>query len=361
MKTEKIPFFKPCFDDLEKKALVQALSTPNNLRDYIDSFEQAFSIKFGFKYCLAVNSGTAALHLILLSMKLEKGDMIGVTNMVCPAVLNVIEQVNCIPIIFDVNDNDGNICIEALRHHPQLHKLKALIVVHFGGIPAQIKEIMAIINPLKILLIEDSAQALAAYLNKKMCGKFGKVSFFSFYANKHITTAEGGMIATNNKYFFKKIKRIYSPLFHSMYEINPTSAVLGTVQLEKVVSFLEERKKIANTYTRLFSDCTKIKLINIKREQSPSWHCFSIQFLFKKDNFLPFLKEINKKLIIYPEIVPIHRHKFYKEKYNLSDSQYPGTCAFYCNRILLPIYPGLNQRDTQYIATSILHELRKYA
>jgi|TARA_Y100000294_G_scaffold177367_1_gene202521 perosamine synthetase len=219
----------------------------------VNKFEKNFSKFLGIKYSAAFNSGTAALHSALNSLNLIKSDEVIVPAISFMSTATAVLHNGSIPIFCDVNLD--NYCMDPNDFARKITKnTKVVIPVHFAGSACNMDEIIKIAKRKKIFVIEDCAQAHGTKFNKKLVGTFGDISCFSFYATKHMTTGEGGMLCTNNKNFERnsKIFRNHGMVNrdeHQMlgynYRMNEISAQMGIEQLKKLN--IMNNKRISNS------------------------------------------------------------------------------------------------------------------
>jgi len=248
---------EPIIDDKEIDVAISVLKSGNYTSGkYVQKFEEMFAEYIGVKYAVAVNSGTAALHLSLLSLGLTKdrysnGEVI-VPPMTFFATISSVLNVGLIPNFVDTNYicNIDHTLIESNINENTL----AIIPVHFYGHPCNMNEIMKIANKYNLFVIEDCAQAHGASINNKKVGSYGITGCFSFFATKNMTTIEGGMITTDEKFIYEKAKKLRSHGMidrdtHSLlgynYRMNELSGAIGIEQLKKLDML--NKKRIENS------------------------------------------------------------------------------------------------------------------
>jgi perosamine synthetase len=375
MKRNLIPFFKPCLG-AEEEELVRLFfhQTFEEQVEWITKFENHFCEHYSFPAALAVSSGTAALHLALCALEIKKGDEIIVPDIMCPAVLNVIENVGAKPVFVDVQERFGNIDPEKIPSVVKPNKTKAIIVVHYGGHPASIQEVIKIGKKYHLFVIEDAAQALEAYKESKMCGTFADLAIFSFYANKHFTCAEGGMLVGKKTFIQKAREHLYQSrgLYRLPgtsfldYQIHPLLAAIATQQLKKSGQFLTERQYIAECYFSLLKSCSSSFLLpKPDTHTAPSWHQFGLQYKPKQAFCLKWRQQMithlkKQGVLLCLEMQPAHCFKFYAKKYGGKDRQFPNALRFSNSRLLLPIYPGLSVLELERIASGLVKTIREF-
>ena len=234
----------------------------------VKSFEKKFSKKIKQKYSVAVSNGTAALEIAIRSLNLKKNDEVIIPNFtIISNALAVIKQ-NAKPVLVDCDMKTWNIKLEDLEKNIT-KKTKAIIVTHIYSYSNDMDKIMKICKKNKIFLIEDAAEVIGLKYKNKYCGSFGDISTFSFYANKQLTTGEGGMISTSNLKLYKKCKTLRNLCFGSKqrfnhedigwnYRITNIQAALGISQLKRLDTVVKKKMYIGNYYYKRLSQNKKI-------------------------------------------------------------------------------------------------------
>lgn len=219
----------------------------------VEEFEKAFAKYCGAKYGVATNSGTAALHLTLASLGIGQGDEVITTPLSCVATTNPIIYLNAKPTFVDVEPNTLNIDVKLIEKQIT-PRTKAILPVHLFGHPVDLDPLCEIAEKHNLPVIEDAAQAHGAKYKGKKVGSFGHASCFSFYADKIITTVEGGMALTNNQEIAEKMRLLRSfgmdkrhkfvhPVLGYNYKMSDIHAAIGLVQLGKLDRYIEKRRK----------------------------------------------------------------------------------------------------------------------
>jgi len=352
-------------------------------------FEQLFTCFVGAKYACAVNSCTSALHLAIEAIGIKPGDRVLVPSLTFTASAEVLRYVGADPVFIDVEYRTGlvspSIIKSAIKTNPAV---KALILVHYGGqapvmTTADGEGIVDICRKNNIRIIEDAAHAFPAKFENRFIGSFGDVTCFSFYANKTITTGEGGMLVTDDENIYKRAKTmrlhginrdiwerftsnkssweydVIAPGFkYNMPDIN---AAIGLAQLEKAVYFRDQRQRCASYYLH---ELENIQVIDLPVCMSPienhSWHLFPI--IIKPDSpvsrneFIQLMA--NEGIGTSVHYKPLHRMTYYMETYDLSPEDFPNTEKIWNGTVSLPIYPGLKDYELKYICQSIKRILK---
>jgi dTDP-4-amino-4,6-dideoxygalactose transaminase len=342
-------------------------------------FEKRFAEYVGAKYACAVNSCTAALHLGIEAIGVQPGDKVFVPSMTFTASAEVIRYMNADPVFLDTEYLSNLITPEileaAIKKHPEV---KYLIIVHYGGQSADMPEIMRICKQNNIKILEDAAHAFPSKLNDKMVGSFGDITCFSFYANKTITTGEGGMLVTDNEDIYKRVKimRLHGinrdiwdrftaktpsweyDVVEAGYKYNmpDVNAAIGLGQLEQAELFRQERQKAVEYYFEHLQHLDSIDLPTTKVPlKDHAWHLFPIVLNNKakisRNRFIELMSEAGIGTSVHYK--PLHQMTYYKEKYALKAEDYPNAERTWKGNVSLPLYPFMMEEDLAYICENI--------
>jgi len=372
----------------------------NNIRDVLESgwlttasrareFEERFAEAVGARYACAVNSCTAALHLAAEAVGISRGDKVFVPTMTFTATAEVVRYLGADPVFLDV---DYNSCLitpaglrKAIRSNPDV---KALIVVHYGGQPAQMlsnesdEGILEICRDHGIRVIEDAAHAFPTRAGDRMVGSLGDVTCFSFYANKTMTTGEGGMLTTEDEQIWSRAKTmrlhgidrdiwnrytsdkpsweydVVAPGFK--YNMPDVNAAIGLAQLDDVYAMRDERQRCAQRYLKNFAGVESFDLPDVQvAHESHAWHLFPIVLKpmapLSRDELIEELARRGVGTSVHYK--PIHRMSYYRERYELEPSLFPNAERIWGGCLSLPIYPTLRDEEVDYVCSSIADAL----
>jgi len=385
MSTNFIQFHKPWIGQEEIDEMTETLQSgwlsmgPKTLK-----FEQNFRDYIGSNFTVSVNSWTAAGHLALEALGLQKGDEVIVPTMTFPATAEIVYYFEAKPVFVDVEPETLNISIDGILK-AITPKTKAIIPVHYGGQPADMDEILEIAKKFNLTVIEDAAHALPALYKGKKVGNISDITCFSFYATKTLSTGEGGMICTNNEELAERTRLMrmhgmsrdawkrYSDSCSWYYEIigpgykynfTDLQASLGLAQLRKVDSMWQRRKEIAALYTEGLKHNDFLTKPLIKSDRETAWHLFQIQLNLEKitisrDQFINELKDLGVGTGVH--FMPVHQHKFYRDSLNLSNDDFPVANDAFDRLISLPIYPGLSDQQVFKVVESVNHLSKKFS
>ena len=365
-----IPFHKPHITQNEIDSVIETMQSgwltmgPKTIE-----FENAFRAYIDSKFAISVNSATAALHLALNAVGVGIGDEVIMPTNTFIATVEAVTYSGAKPVLCDIEKKYHNIDVNLIEKLIT-SKTKAIIPVHFGGNSCEMEEINKLAKKYNLKIIEDAAHALPSFYRNNKIGSFSDVVCFSFYATKTLSTGEGGMVTTYNKKIAEKVKlqRLhgingdawkryerdndwYYEVIDLGYKYNTTDiqSAMGIVQLEKLEWMRDERKKIADKYIDAFAGKLNFIIENNKNESS--WHLFVIK-IGNRDELHQKLKE--KGISTSVHFIPIHKHPYYKNRFSFNNEKFPVANLVFEQSLSLPIYPGLNELEVEYIIKYVL-------
>lgn len=371
----KINLFDLNFDEREEKAAINAIkSNWISMGPKTDELETKFSSMLNVKYTSALSSCTAALHLSLKLLDVKEGDEVIVPSLTFVATVNAVRYVNATPVFCDIKSFEDLTIAPEMIEELITERTKAIIVMHYAGFPCDMDKIMDIAKKYNLKIVEDACHGpLSEYKGKKL-GTIGDIGCFSFYSNKNISTAEGGMLVTNNKDYYELSKSMRS---HGMttlsyerskghataydvinlgynYRMDDIRASIGIVQLDKLQKDLQKREKVRKYYVQKLLDIDKIIIPFIDNKYFVSNYIFPIILKNSNEDNRDKIRERlhNKGIQTSIHYPAVHRFSIYK-KYskNLPVTEY--VCD---NEISLPMYSKLIEEEISYI-TSTLKEI----
>lgn len=332
----------------------------------VAEFEEKFAKYIGTKYAVAVSSGTTALHLALLALGIGPGDEVITTPFTFIASANSILYVGAKPIFVDICEDDLNID-PAKIEAKVTKKTKAILPVHLYGQAASMDEIMKIAKKHKFFVIEDACQSHGAIYKGKKAGSIGDCGCFSFYPTKNMTTGEGGIVTTNNKKIYEKIKilrehgskkKYYHEALGYNFRMTDIEAAIGIEQLKKLNKFNKRRQENAKILTEGLKNIKGIITPKVKENYTHTFHQYTVRITkeFKKSRD-ETAQILNKKGIgtgiHYP--LPIHKQFLYK-KLGYKD-KFPIAEKLSQEVLSLPVHPGLSSKDLKKIINTFRKNL----
>ncbi len=390
---EFIPLAQPTIDEDDINSVLDVLNSKRlAMGPKTKEFEEKIASLSERKYAVATSSGTAALHLGVISCGIKTGDIVITTPFSFVASANVILYQRAIPVFVDIDESTfmpsadsvisviedikkGGYKIGDGRIQLIPNRLKAVLMVDIFGFPFEWDRITnyALENNLKV--IEDSCEALGSEYKGLPCGKFGDVSAFAFYPNKQITTGEGGVLLTDDENIYKMAKSLCNQgrgednkwLLHVRlgynYRIDEMSAALGVSQLGKLDLFVLKRQEIANYYTLLIEEAN---IQGFLPPIAPLW-CSKISW-FVYVVLLPEYVDRDKIMLelgemgieTRPYFTPIHLQPFYRDIFGYKEGCYPVTEAISSRCLALPFFVGITPIQQERVVETLVKLINKH-
>ena len=366
-----IPVNIPKIFKNEKRFVNQALRTNwiSSEGPFVKKFEKSFSIYNKKKFGVAVSNGTAALEIAIKSLNLKKGSEVIIPAFSIISTANAVIKNKLKPILVDCDLETWN-----MRSDETLKKItkktKAIIITHIYGLPVDLKKILQIAKKKNIIIIEDTAEVIGLKYKNKICGSFGDLSTFSFYANKHITTGEGGMICTNSKKYYEKCKSLrnlsFSKSFYDRfnhddigwnYRMSNLQAALGCGQLKNINWIIKRKREIGNKYYSKLKN--KDNIILQKNTISYAKNIYWVFGILVKKNSKISRNKIMKKLLkknieTRPFFLPMNKQKIFMKmklfnRIKAPNSEYLSKYGFY-----LPSGLGITNKQIDFVIKNLL-------
>ncbi len=362
----RIPVSSPLIDDDDVTSVTKCLNSGwvSSLGEEVLNFERAFSSYQDAKYGVSTNSGTTALHLALASMNLREGDEIIMPTFTMIATINAAEYLKLRVRLVDANMSTWTMNTETLNDKIT-NNTKAIMAVHIYGHPENMIIVNEIATENNLLVIEDAAEAHGAEVNGKKVGTFSNVGSFSFYANKIITTGEGGMNVTNDKDLAERMAWLRAHAFGRAgkhfwheelgygYRMSALQAALGVSQMRKIDRLVEKRRTNAKIYNELLRKLSDKNILVLPVEESWAknvYWMYSILVSQKhRDSLMTFLrrKGIESRTFFYP----IHKQPYYMQRY--SNENFPVADELSLRGINLPSGNLLEESDIAEVCLEI--------
>lgn len=339
-------------------------------------FERRFAELVGCRHAVALSSCTAALHLALVAGAIGPGDEVIVPSLTFAATANVVVHVGATPVFADVSPD--TLCLDPQDVSGRLtENTKAISLVHYGGRPGPVDELMAIAGEAGALLVEDAAHAVWTKSKGRMVGSIGDITAFSFYATKNLCAGEGGMLTTDDESIAEKVRLLrlhgmsrdawqrYGPRGKWRYDVSAAGfkanmtdvqAALGLCQLKKIEGMQAARQRIAATYLSRLSGIDSVILPNTELSVGDrhAWHLFPIRVRaetggLSRDEFIERMDEEGVGTSVH--FLPLHQQPYYRERFPQVDL--PVTEELGRELVSLPLYPSLTDPEMEAVIRAV--------
>lgn len=382
-----VPMSYPDITDAERQAVMEVLHTPNlSMGPQIDAFEASIASYVGAKHAIAVNSGTAGLHLCVRAAGISQNDLVITTPFSFVASTNVLLFEKAIPVFVDVDAKTGNIdplLVEKAiadiekggrfaRHWlPRTGannpgKLKAILAVDVFGQPADYDALKQIAKKHKLKIIEDSCESLGAEYKGTRTGLFGDYGVFAFYPNKQITTGEGGMIVTDDDRAADFMRALRSQgrapgdtwLQHTYlgynYRLDDLSAALGRVQMGRIEELLQNRQQVADWYAERLAEIPGVEAPALVPETTRvSWFVYVVRFNQEFNRDAVAAKLISAGIPVRPYFLPIHLQPYLVEQFGFRTGDYPVTEDLGNRGLALPFSGMMSEEQVDLVCRTL--------
>lgn len=350
----------------------------------VREFEAMFAELMGVEHAIAVNSGTAAMHLALEAAGISEGDEVITTTYTFAATAEVVRYLGARPRLVDIDPQTLNIDVAAIETAINEHT-RAIIPVHIAGQAADMDPIHAIAEKHGLVVLQDAAHALPTTYKGQLIGSFGDITAFSFYATKPLATGEGGMLTTNNAAWAERCRimslhgiskdawkrytsegtwyyEIIAPGFK--YNMTDIAAALGIVQLRKVLAMADRRAAIARRYDVAFSGHAALETPSTAAYSTHAYHLYILRLNLEalridRATFIEKLKARNIGASVH--FIPLHLHPYYREQYGYKPEDFPVAYREYLRVISLPIFPDMSEQDVNDVIEAVLEIAEEFA
>lgn len=372
-----LPFSKPSINQAALDEVMDCLKSGwITTGPRVKMFENKLANYLKAPHVLALTSGTAGLHLALKVLDLQPGDEVITTAMTFVASLNTIVIAGGTPVLVDV-DHTYNIDVTKIEK-AITSKTRAIMPVHFTGLPADLNPIYALAKKYNLHVIEDAAQAIGSHYEGNIIGSFGDMQVFSFHPNKNMTTGEGGCLTLRDANLAKKISVLR---FHGIdrdafnrfskegsqhydvvepgfkYNMLDLQAAIGIHQLDEIESFIQKRTHLAERYYSLLSNIEEISLPKLPSYQfRHNWHLFTILINTEKtqisrDDFIQKMKEHNIGVGLHYQAP--HLFTYYHEKFGFKAGDFPVAEHIGDRIVSLPLFPDMTEQEQDRVIQAI--------
>jgi len=365
---EFIPVANPNFTESEAKAVYDTIKSGwISMGKKVQEFEKLVCDYTGAKYAIAMNNGTSTLHAILTALNIGPGDEVILPTLTYVSSANVILYTGATPVLCESDPKTFN--VEPQEIHSKITKnTKAFMTVDLKGMPVDYDAFNSLSEATGIPFISDSAESLGSEYNGKKVGAQAFASSFSFFANKNITTGEGGMITTDNKSFYETLAilrnqgqegRYNHTRLGFNYRMTDIQAALGVEQMSRIENILNEKNELAKNYNKNFQNIEEIKIPYLPSYVNKhSWYNYTITVDSNiRDNLIDYLNE--KGIETRLSFPPIHIQPYYSKRFNYKPEDYSMAYESFQKFLDIPIWAGLNQKQQTYIINEIISFLKR--
>jgi perosamine synthetase len=371
-----IPYGKQSIDEDDIAAVVDVLRSDwLTTGPKVDEFERAFAEYVGSREAVAVSNGTAALHAAMYALEIGPGDEVIVPAMTFASTANCVVFQGGTPIFCDV-DSDTLLIDISSAESKITSRTKAIIAVDYAGQPCEYDELQTMANKHRLALVADACHSLGGKYKERPVGSLADLSVFSFHPVKHITTGEGGMIATDKGHLANRLclfrnhgiatdyrqRHELDSWFYEMvdlgynYRITDFQCALGLSQLKKLSEWLSRRQDIALQYDEAFSTIPAIDSLEVRTYLSHAYHLYVIRLkleILKCDRGVIFSTLRNKGIGVNVHYIPVHTHPFYRKRFGTKFGDCPIAESTYERLLTLPLHPQMNSHEVDEVITAV--------
>jgi perosamine synthetase len=368
-----LPYGRQTITDAEVAAVVDVLRSDwLTTGPTVGEFEEVFAGVVEARHAVSFSSGTAALHAAVFAAGLESGDEAVTTPLTFCATANAVLYQGATPVFADVRDDTLNIDPEETERRITA-RTKALLPVDYAGHPADLDAIGALADRHGLVVIEDAAHALGATYHGRAVGSISHMSVFSFHPVKHLTTAEGGMVATGDAGLARRLRLFRNhgierdararqsegAWFYEMtalgynYRLTDLACALGLIQLPRLQANLVRRRAIAARYAEALSSVPNLTLPPTAPDVAHAWHLYPVRVVPPVDREAVYRALRAEGLGVNVHYIPVHLHPYYRERFGYRGGEFPVAEAAYRGLISLPMFHGMTDQDVEDVTTAV--------
>jgi UDP-4-amino-4,6-dideoxy-N-acetyl-beta-L-altrosamine transaminase len=341
-------------------------------------FEEAFAAQVGARFAVALSSGTAALHAAAIVAGLGPDDEVILSPLTFLASANCLLYCGATPVFADIDPATLN--LDPARVEAAVtSRTKAILPVHFAGLPCDMDRIRAIAQPRGLRIIEDAAHALGAEWNGRRIGSLGDLTTFSFHPVKHITTGEGGMVTTDDPHLAEKLRRFRNHgierqvrdrqatwrqdmvTFGFNYRLTDIQSALGISQLRRLDDGLARREAIARQYQAAFASMVELLPAPTLAGTRHAWHIYPLRIepdRLREDRETLFRALRAENIGVSVHYLPVHLHPFYRERFCTDRGLCPAAEEAADRLLTLPLFPQMTDGDVEDVVAAVRRVIR---
>ncbi|MEI8094843.1 MAG: DegT/DnrJ/EryC1/StrS family aminotransferase [Spirochaetales bacterium] len=378
-----IPFSRPVLGVEEEEAVVAVLRSGWLTTGKVTAaFEAEFAAYCEVPIALAVNSATAGLHLALEALGVGPGDVCAVPNYTFTATAEVVRYLGAEVALIDCETDSANLDMGALERVLAAQKIKVVLPVHLAGEPVDWPQLKALQAMYGFRIVEDAAHVFPARCDEGYYGALGDIGVYSFYANKNMTTGEGGMIVTRNPEWAARMRvmRLHGidrdafERFTSVkatgaaasweyavvapgykYNLTDIASAIGREQLKKAAGFWRQRQELVKAYNSLLAGVPGLDLPRGRDDHA--YHVYSVLLPLGTDRSVVVTKLTEQGIGISVHYIPLHRMPYWKTTYSLQSKDFPNSEARFSRTLSLPLYPALSLAQVERVCLALRQAL----
>jgi perosamine synthetase len=367
-----LPFALPDISEEEIASVVETLRSGwITTGPKTKEFERRFAEATGAKHAVMVNSCTAALHLALEALGIQRGDEVIVPTMTFAATAEVVRYMGATPVLVDVRPHDHNIDPSDVER-ALTRRTKAILPVHFAGVPADMDDILRLARPRGIAVVDDAAHAFPCEYEGRKVGSLADITCFSFYATKTITTAEGGAAVTGREDWAERMRimslhgisrdawkrytasgtwryEIVAPGYK--YNLTDVASAMGLGQLARAETMRARRRDIAHAYDAAFKEESAFETMPRPSDRGNAHHLYVLKLRrggpIGRDEFIEEMKARGIGTSVH--FIPLHTHPYYRDAFGYRPEQLPVALDLFERSVSLPIYSKMSDADVDRV------------
>ncbi|MFZ5632092.1 MAG: UDP-4-amino-4,6-dideoxy-N-acetyl-beta-L-altrosamine transaminase [Bacillota bacterium] len=370
-----LPYGKQFIDRDDIRAVLDVLQSDwLTTGPKVEEFERELARKAGARYAVVLNSGTAALHAAYFAAGVGPGDEVITSSITFAATANAALFLGARPVFADVRPDTVNMDPEKLEKLIT-SRTRVLVPVDFAGHPADLDAVMDIARKHNLVVVEDAAHALGARYHGRVVGSIADMTVFSFHPVKHITTGEGGAVATDNRDYYEKmlsfrshgmvrekekLTEYHGPWYHEMhypgynYRITDIQCALGLSQLKKLDIFLQKRQGIVDFYNGRLGELEAVETPVALPGITPAWHLYVIRLRDNRISRRELYEELHRSGIgAQVHYLPVYLHPYY-QRLGYPEGLCPAAEDYYHRALSLPLFPAMGDEDANRVVVELM-------
>ncbi len=384
VRQQLLPYSRQTIDEADIQSVVETLrgdwlTTGPTVRD----FEQAFASRLGAREAVAVSSGTAALHTAMHALEIGPGDEVIVPSMTFAASANCIVYQGATPVFADVQPDTLLIDVRDVASKISA-RTRAIIAVDYAGQPCEYDRLSALARAYHLTLVADACHSLGGSYQGIPVGTLADLNVFSLHPVKAMTTAEGGMITSENSEIARRMRRFRNHgvtsdhfqrdrqrtwLYQMVdlgynYRLSDLQCALGLSQLSKLPAWIARRRQIARRYREAFSHALGFEPLSVRADAESAYHLFVIRLhhaCLNADRAQVFAALRAEGIGVNVHYLPVHLHPYYRERFGTGPGLCPQAEAAYESILSLPIFPGMSDDDVEDVIQAVDKVVNAYA